>query len=211
MKTFDYENECKIEPMNFLEKIEIKYYGNSQKTQPQEEEKNAIQSSFTKTTVTYKKCNETISSETPSKNNYLQEIPDTTCFKIKNTENQIGFDRSEETSSPPITKPIPEAIYEFKPKKPNLELSNNSKMLIALFGEREFIETSGKYRTQLKENKKHDNNAIASHKKVAPEIEAKLKIRETELLKKANDTEIKEIFEGESLAGEKIGKMKDLK
>ena len=63
----------------------------------------------------------------------------------------------------------------------------------------------------MKENKKHDQDTIASYKKVAAEIEVKLKIRESELLEKVNDTEIKEIFEGEALAGEKIGIMKDLK
>ena len=59
-------------------------------------------------------------------------------------------------------------------------MSNSSKMLIALFGEREFIKTYDKYRKQLKENKKHDKDTIASHKKVAAEIEVKLKIRESE-------------------------------
>ena len=48
-------------------------------------------------------------------------------------------------------------------------------------------------------------------KKVAAEIEVKLKTRESELLEKVNDIEIKEIFEGEPLAGEKIGIMKDMK
>ena len=84
-------------------------------------------------------------------------------------------------------------------------------MLIALFGEREFIKTYGKYTKQLKENKKHDKDTIASYEKVAAEIEIKLKIRESELLEKVNDIEIKEIFEGEPLAGEKIGIMKDFK
>ena len=51
---------------------------------------------------------------------------------------------------------------------------------------------------------------IASYKKVAAEIEVKLKIRESELLEKANNTEIKEIFEGET-AGERLGIMEDLK
>ena len=46
---------------------------------------------------------------------------------------------------------------------------------------------------------------------MAAEIEVKLKIRESELLEKVNDIEIKEVFEGEPLAGEKIGIMKDLK
>ena len=46
---------------------------------------------------------------------------------------------------------------------------------------------------------------------MAAEIEVKLKIRETELLEKANDAEIKETFEGEALASEKTGIMKDLK
>ena len=53
------------------------------KKQPQEEEKNAVQSSFFETPITYKKCNETISSETPNKNKYLQEIPENTCFKVQ--------------------------------------------------------------------------------------------------------------------------------
>ena len=48
-------------------------------------------------------------------------------------------------------------------------------------------------------------------KKVAAEIEVKLKIRESELLEKVNNAEIKEIFEGEALASEKTGIMKDLK
>ena len=72
-----------------------------------------------------------------------------------------------ETSSTPITKTIPETIYAFKPKKSDLELSNCSKMLTALFGEREFIKTYDKYRKQLKGNKKHDKDTIASDKKVA--------------------------------------------
>ena len=43
------------------------------------------------------------------------------------------------------------------------------------------VETSSnKYRKQLKENKKHDKDTFASHKKVAAEIEVKLKIRESE-------------------------------
>ena len=100
------------------------------------------------------------------------------------TENPIKFDRSVESSSTPITKPIPETIYAVRPKKPNLELSNSSKILIALFGEREFIKTYDKYRKQLKENKKHDKDTIASYKKVAPENEVRLKIRESELLEK---------------------------
>ena len=154
------------------------------KKQPQEEEKNAVQSSFFETPITYKKCNETISSETPNKNKYLQEIPENTCFKVQDTENPIKFDRSVESSSTPITKPIPETIYAVRPKKPNLELSNSSKILIALFGEREFIKTYDKYRKQLKENKKHDKDTIASYKKVAPENEVRLKIRESELLEK---------------------------
>ena len=57
-----------------------------------------------------------------------------------------------------------------RPKKPNLELSNSSEMLIGLFGEREFIKTYDRYRKQLKENKKHDKDSIASYKKVAAEI-----------------------------------------
>ena len=92
-------NECKIERMNCLEKFKIKYYDNLQTMQPQEEKKNAIQSSFTEIPITYKKCNETISSKTPSKNKYLQEIPETTCFKVQDTENQIEFDRPVKTSS----------------------------------------------------------------------------------------------------------------
>ena len=60
--------------MNCLEIFKIKHYDNLQTTQPQEEEKNAIQSSFIETPIRYKKCHETISSETPCKNKYLQEI-----------------------------------------------------------------------------------------------------------------------------------------
>ena len=82
-------------------------------------------------------------------------------------------------------------MYALKPKKPDLELSNSLYMFTALIGEREFIKIYGKYRKQLKENKKHDKGTIASDKKVAPEIEIKLKIRESELLEKVNDTEIK--------------------
>ena len=95
--------------------------------------------------------------------------------------------------------------------KPNIELSNSSKIFTALFGEREFIKTYDKYRKQLKENKKHDKDTVASYKNVAVEIEVKLKIRQSELLEKVNDIEIKDIFEGEPLAVEKIGIMKDLK
>ena len=84
-------------------------------------------------------------------------------------------------------------------------------MLIALFDEMEFIKTYDKYRKQLEENKKYDKDTIASYKKVAVEIEVKLKVRESKLLEKVNDIEIKDIFEGEPLAGEKIGVMKDLK
>ena len=84
-------------------------------------------------------------------------------------------------------------------------------MLIALFDEMEFIKTYDKYRKQLEEDKKHDKDTIASYKKVAVEIEVKLKVRESKLLEKVNDIEIKDIFEGEPLAGEKIGVMKDLK
>ena len=62
-----------------------------------------------------------------------------------------------------------------------------------------------------KETKEHDKDTIASYKKVAAEIEVKLKIRESELLEKVNDTEIKEIFEREPLASEKISMMKHLK
>ena len=43
--------------MNCLEKFQIKHYDNLQTTQPQEKEINAIQSSFTETLITYKKCN----------------------------------------------------------------------------------------------------------------------------------------------------------
>ena len=46
---------------------------------------------------------------------------------------------------------------------------------------------------------------------MAAEIEVKLKIRVSELLEKVNGTEIKEIFEREPLASEKISMMKDLK
>ena len=76
-------------------------------------------------------------------------------------------------------------------------------MVIALFGEKEFIKTYDKYRKQLKENKKHNKDTIASCKKVAAETEVKLKVRESELLEKVNDTEIKDIFEREPLAREK--------
>ena len=41
------------------------------KKQPQEDEKNAFQSLFTETPITYKKHNENISSETTGENNYL--------------------------------------------------------------------------------------------------------------------------------------------
>ena len=51
-------------------------------------------------------------------------------------------------------------------------------MLIALFDEMEFIKTYDIYRKQLEENKKHDKDTIASYKKVAVEIEVKLKVRE---------------------------------
>ena len=40
----------------------------------------------------------------------------------------------------------------------------------------EFIKTYAKYRKQLKENKKHDKDTIATYKKVAAEIEVKIKI-----------------------------------
>ena len=73
--------------MNFLEKFKIKHYDNFQKTQPQEEEKNAIQSSFTETPIAYEKCNETTSSETASENKYLKEISENTWFKVQDTEN----------------------------------------------------------------------------------------------------------------------------
>ena len=99
--------------MNCVEKFKIKYYDNLQKTQPQKEEKNAIQSLFAETPVAYKKCNETISSKTASTNKYLLEISENTCFKVQDTENQIEFDRSVKTSSTPVTKPIPETIYAF--------------------------------------------------------------------------------------------------
>ena len=134
IKIFDDENECKIEGMNCLEKLKIKH-DNLQATQPKKKEKNAIQTSFTETPITYEKSNETVSSETIRKNKYLQEVSENTCFKFQDTENQIEFERSVETSSTPITKTIPEIIYAFKAKKPNLELSNSSKMLLALFGE----------------------------------------------------------------------------
>ena len=140
-----------------------------------------IQSLFTETSITYKKCNESISSENTSKNKYLQEIPENTFFKIH-------------ISSTPITKPFPETIYAFKPKKPNLEFCNSSKMLIALFGEMKFFKIYDKYRKKLKENKKHDKDTIASYKKVAAEIEVKLKIRECELIEKVNDIETFEKF-----------------
>ena len=119
------------------------------KKQPQEDEKNAFQSLFTETPITYKKCNENISSETPSKNNYLEEIPENTCFKVQDAENQIEFDRSVETSSMSITNPIPETVDAFRPEKPNPELSNSSKIPIALFSEKEFIKTYDKFRKQL--------------------------------------------------------------
>ena len=89
--------------MNCLETLKIKHFDNLQKTQPQEDEKNAIQSSLTETPITYKKCNETITSKTPSKNKYLQNMLENTCFKVQNTENQVKFDSSVETSSTPIT------------------------------------------------------------------------------------------------------------
>ena len=120
--------------------------------------------------------NETINSETPSQNKYLEEISENACFKVQDTENQTEFERSVETSSTPTTKTIPETIYEFKPKKPDLELSNSSKILTALFDEREFIKTYAKYRKQLKENKKRDKDTIATYKKVAAETEVKIKI-----------------------------------
>ena len=59
--------------MNCLEIFKIKHHDNLQKTQPQEEEENAIQSSFAETPIASKKCNETITSETASKNKYLRE------------------------------------------------------------------------------------------------------------------------------------------
>ena len=85
IKIFDHENERKIERMDCLEKLKIKHYDNLQKAQPQEEEKNSIQSSFAETPISYKKCNETSSSETATKNKYLQEIPENTCFKVQDT------------------------------------------------------------------------------------------------------------------------------
>ena len=45
---------------------------------------------------------------------------------------------------------------------------------------------------------------------MAAETEVKLKIRESELLEKASNTETKEIFEGET-ASERLGIMEDLK
>ena len=119
------------------------------KKQPQEDEKNAFQSLFTETPITYKKHNENISSETTGENNYLEEIPENTSFKVQDAENQTEFDRSVETSSMPITNPIPETVDAFRPKKPIPELSNSSKILIALFGEKEFIKTYDKFRKQL--------------------------------------------------------------
>ena len=79
-------------------------------------------------------------------------------FKIKHYDNLQTTqpqeeERSVETSSTPITKPIPENIYAFKSKKPDLELSNSSTMLIALFRERGDLSKHDKYRKQLKENK----------------------------------------------------------
>ena len=124
-----------------FEKFKTKHCDKFQKTQRLEDEKNAIQSSFTQTSITYKKCNELISHETPSKRKYLQKIPENTYFKVQDPENQTEYDTSVETSFKQITKSIPEAIYAFRPKKPNLELSHCSKMLIALFDESEFIKT----------------------------------------------------------------------
>ena len=49
-----------------------------------------------------------------------------------------------------------------------------------------------------------------SYQTVAADTELKLKIRDSELLENVNDTEIKK-FQGEPLAGKKIGIMKDLK
>ena len=72
-------------------------------------------------------------------------------------------------------------------------------MLLALFGAREFIKTYDKYWKHLKWNKEHDKDTIALYKKVATEIEVKLKIRETELLEKVNDAEIKD-FWGRSIS-----------
>ena len=80
--------------MYCLEKSKIKHYDNIQKTGGKKEEKNAIQSTFTETRITYKICNDSINSKTPSKNKYLQEIPENTCFKVQDTESQIEFDRS---------------------------------------------------------------------------------------------------------------------
>ena len=86
-------------------------------------------------------------------------------FKIKHYDNLQTTqpqeeERSVETSSTPITKPIPENIYAFKPKKPDLELSNSSTMLIALFRERGNLSKHDKYRKQLKENKQTKKNII---------------------------------------------------
>ena len=53
-KIFDNESECKIQRMNFLEKFKIKHYDNLHTIQPQDEEDNAIQYSFTETPITYK-------------------------------------------------------------------------------------------------------------------------------------------------------------
>ena len=74
IEIFDNENECKMERMNCLEKFKLKHYDNLQTTKSQEEENNDIQSSLTGAAITYKECNETISSETPSKNNLLMGI-----------------------------------------------------------------------------------------------------------------------------------------
>ena len=94
-------------------------------------------------------------------------------FKIKHYDNLQTTqpqeeERSVETSSTPITKPIPENIHAFKPKKPDLELSNSSTMLTALLRERGNLSKHDKYRKQLKENKqtkKNDKDTIASYKK----------------------------------------------
>ena len=104
------------------------------KKQPQEEEKNAVQSSFTETPNT-KNAMKLSLLKLQTKTSIYKKFQRIHDSKFK-TENPIKFDRSVESSSTPITKPIPETIYAIRPKKPNLELSNSSKMFIALFGER---------------------------------------------------------------------------
>ena len=81
-------------------------------------------------------------------------MPQNKCFENQNTEKQIEFESSVETSFTSIAKPILETIYACKPKKPNLESCNSSKMPVCLIGEKEFITKIDKYRKQFKENKK---------------------------------------------------------